>query len=100
MPETIQTSPDQVETAARPSEKKSKPPKRIHDLYGFLNGGVIESTVYAVESLPRTPLVVTVSVKRALPPLVRGVRSNGWPSFASAFAPASQSALRPAQMPI
>ena len=31
MPETIQTSPDQVQTAARPSEKKSKPPKRIHE---------------------------------------------------------------------
>ena len=31
--------------AARPSEKKSKPPKRIHDLYGFLKGGVSESMV-------------------------------------------------------
>src|SRR5271166_5081423 len=88
MPETIQTSPDQVETAARPSEKKSKPPKRIHDLYGFLNGGVSESTVYAVLSSPRLPWVVTVSVKRALPPLVRGVRSIGSAIFAVA-SPAS-----------
>ena len=61
MPETIQTSPLQVEIAARPSEKKSSPPKRSHDLYGFLNGGVSESTGYAVLSSPSLPCVVTVS---------------------------------------
>src|SRR5262249_20129816 len=100
MPLTIQTSPLHVEMAARPSEKKSSPPKRIHDLYGFLNGGVSESMVYAVLSSPRLPCVVTVSVKRALAPLVKGVRSMGLPTSAIALAPASHSGCGPLQTQI
>src|SRR5262249_41187063 len=73
MPDTIQTSPFQVETAARPSEKKSCAAKRIHDPQGFVSGTVNVSTTYAPLPTPSLPRVVTVCAQSGGPPCVRSV---------------------------
>src|SRR5688572_32996649 len=67
MPETIHTSPDHVLTAARPSGKKSTPPKRIQAFQGFFSGTVMVSMTYGCVAALTSPLVMTGSVHRAGP---------------------------------
>ena len=62
MPDTIHTSPSHVESAARlPSEKKSRPPKRMRRFHGLSTGGVSRSRTYGPLPVPSTPLVATTS---------------------------------------
>src|SRR5260221_13444759 len=78
MPDTIQTSPSQVQIAARVmSEKKSIPPTRIFARQGFFSGSESTSVTYGPLSLLRTPFVSIDSVQRGAPPFVRLVRSAG-----------------------
>src|ERR1041384_6745609 len=76
MPDTIQTSPLHVQSAARPSGKKSMPVKRNHELYGFCSGAVRVSTTYGPGPFPTLPVVVTISVQCAGPPFVSGDRGS------------------------
>ena len=46
--------------AARPSEKKSKAVRRIHERHGLFSGTVMVSTANGAESSPRLPEVVIV----------------------------------------
>src|SRR6266550_394600 len=82
MPETIQTSPFQVVTAADlPSEKKSTPLRRIHEDQGLFSGTASESTTYAAAGslgfTASSPWVSMMSFHRAGPPWVRE-RGSGW----------------------
>ena len=67
IPDTIQTSPFHVDTAARPSLKKSNAPVRMREPHGFSNGIVIVSTANGPSSAPRTPLVTILPPQRLLP---------------------------------
>src|SRR5262245_6612905 len=85
MPETIHTSPFQVETAARPSEKKSCAAKRIHEFQGFASGTVNVSTTNAPLPTPGVPRVVTDLAQSGGPPCVnpfgsvmRDERARNW----------------------
>src|SRR6185295_15098967 len=64
------------QSAARPSEKKSSPPTRIHEFHGFVSGSVRVSTSYAAPVFPSTPCVVTVEFHRDGPPFVSGSGSS------------------------
>ena len=77
-PSISQTSPIQVQAAARrPSAKKSKPPRRIHDFQGLFMGTVRMSTAKPPLSAPGLHSVRSFSFQRAGPPFVRGARSEG-----------------------
>src|SRR5262249_37969584 len=75
-------SPLKVHKAARPSEKKSKPPGRIHDFHGLSSGSGIVSATYAPLPVPSLPLTVTVCFHRAGPPLHSAGKSS---TFALSF---------------
>src|SRR5947208_3388586 len=81
MPETIHTSPLHVHRAARPSEKKSIPPKRSHELYGLSSGAVRVSSTYGPSPFPSSPLVSIVLVQCAGPPFTSLVRSSMSPTI-------------------
>ncbi len=57
MPDTIQTSPFHVDTAARPSRKKSNAPVRMREPKRFSNGIVIVSTANGPSPVPSEPCV-------------------------------------------
>src|SRR5262245_34884480 len=96
MPETTQTSPSHVQSAARVmSEKKSNAPTRIFAFHGLLTGSVSTSTTYGVFSLETTPWVMTVSAQRAGPPFVSGVSSAGFGDALTSAANASFFAAPP-----
>src|SRR5579871_4653582 len=91
--ETIQTSPFIVQTAHRPSEKKSRAVSRIQALSGLLNGMVIESTTYALLSGERCPGTTIGAPSVDGPPLISEERSSTFPApETSAFASDARSA--------
>ena len=73
IPPTSQTSPSQVQTAARwPSGRKSKPVSRIWQSQGLLSGTVRTSTANGPSSRPMTAWVLRTSGQRRGPPWVSG----------------------------
>ena len=79
MPSTIQTSPIHVQIAARsPPSKKSKPPRRIQERYGFLSGAVMTSVTNAPGLPIRRGLVLIISnQRRSLSDCTKSVRISG-----------------------
>src|SRR3954452_2605895 len=76
IPETIQTSPWNVQIAARPSGKKSNPPKNVFAFHGLGKDSERMSDTYGALSALRVPLVMTGSFQRGAPPRVSFARSG------------------------
>ena len=84
IPPTSQTSPSQVQTAARwPSGRKSNPESRIWQSQGLLSGTVRTSTANGPSSRPMMAWVLRTSGQRRGPPCVSGSSDVGggedWP---------------------
>src|SRR5687767_1389621 len=80
IPETIHTSPFQVESAARPSEKKSIATKRSHDCHGFFSGAVNVSTTYGPPN-PNRPRVMIASGQSGGPPAQKSLGFEPFPDI-------------------